>query len=118
MIQERAKILPNSVFKYDFEYLQSKKQQSGHTLTSLAAETGRSPVTISLVLNGKCPTFNPVWETTVAVGGDWDVLFNRNSLVRLNSRFHRAVKSDRQSGGGAVSDRSAGGVGRSKARSR
>jgi hypothetical protein len=121
MIQERAKNLPNPVFKYDFEKLQSLKKQSGHTLTTLAATTGRSPTTMFLALKGRCPTFDNVYAIVVACGGgwrDWNGLFNEASLLKLNSRVHRAAMSDK-SGGGAVDGRSRrGGHGRSNIRLR
>jgi hypothetical protein len=119
MIQERAKILPPPVFKYDFEKLQTLKKQSGHTLTSLAVATGKSPTTMFLALKGRCPTFDNVYAIVVACGGgwsDWNALFNENSLLKLNSQNHRGVRQEKS--GGAVSGRSAGGVGRSKARMR
>lgn len=117
MIQERAKVLQNPVIKYDFEYLRLLKKQRGHTITSLAVAAGHSPTTIYQVLNGTCPSFDPVSNTNTALDGDWPTLFNRNSLIKLNS-VHRGVASDKQGSGGAVSGRSAGGAGRSKVRAR
>src|SRR5688572_29945875 len=101
MIQERAKNLPNPVYLYDYEYLRSKKKETGQTVIALAAKTGHSPVTILEVLNGTAPKFEPVFNVNRAVDGDWGRCFNQKSLQRLNSQNHRAVRQEKS--GGAVS---------------
>ena len=96
---------------YDEGYLNDLFDASGHTVISLAVETGHSPTTISEALNGKSKKINVLFGINRKLNGDWPRLFTLSSRPRVRRAARR-----QQNGGGAVSDRSTGGVGRSKHR--